>query len=135
MNAVFADAFEAPETYLGAPPDNAYLTALLGKSHVIALAACDGETVIGGLVAYVLDKFEQARAEVYIYDIAVAETHRRTGVATALIAALKPIARKAGAAVIFVQADDEDPPAIALYDGLGVRAKVLHFDIAVDAEA
>jgi aminoglycoside 3-N-acetyltransferase I len=33
--------------------------------------------------------------------------------------------------VIFVQADHGDDPAIALYERLGVREEVLHFDIAV----
>jgi hypothetical protein len=33
--------------------------------------------------------------------------------------------------VIFVQADLEDEPAIALYTKLGAREDVLHFDIAV----
>jgi len=33
--------------------------------------------------------------------------------------------------VIFVQADIEDDPAIALYTKLGIREDVLHFDIAV----
>ncbi|MEM9006448.1 MAG: AAC(3)-I family aminoglycoside 3-N-acetyltransferase, partial [Cyanobacteria bacterium P01_F01_bin.86] len=31
----------------------------------------------------------------------------------------------------FVQAEYQDPPAIALYEKLGVREAVLHFDIAV----
>ncbi|MGJ3231499.1 MAG: AAC(3)-I family aminoglycoside N-acetyltransferase [Oceanicaulis sp.] len=132
LNALFAEAFEDAAAYLGAPPDDAYLSALLAKPRVIALAAFDGSDVIGGLVAYTLDKLEQARAEVYIYDLAVAETHRRQGVATALIDALKPIARQAGAWAIFVQADYADPPAVALYDRLGVREAVLHFDISPD---
>lgn len=132
MNALFADAFEDPQAYLSAPPDDAYLTARLAKPHVIALAAFDGETLIGGVAGYVLEKFEQARSELYIYDLAVALSHLRRGVATALIEALKPVAREAGAAVIFVQADYEDPPAIALYEMLGVRQAVLHFDIEVD---
>lgn len=130
LNALFAKAFEEPETYLSAPPDDGYLADLLAKPHVVALAAFRGGALAGGLVAYVLDKFEQARAEVYIYDLAVAERHRREGVATALIEALKPIAREAGAWVMFVQADYVDPPAIALYDKLGLREEVLHFDIA-----
>lgn len=131
MNALFAEVFEDAETYLGAAPDDGYLHAWLSKPHVIVLAAFDGDTLIGGLVAYVLDKFEQARSEVYIYDLAVRETHRREGVATALIVALKPIAQAAGALVIFVQADYVDPPAIALYEKLGMREEVLHFDIPV----
>ncbi|NWG46638.1 MAG: AAC(3)-I family aminoglycoside N-acetyltransferase [Alphaproteobacteria bacterium] len=130
VNALFAEAFEDPETYKAAPPDDAYLEAWLGKPHVIALAAFAGEAVIGGLVAYELAKGEQARSEIYIYDLGVAEAHRRQGVATALIGALKPIARATGAWVIYVQADYADPPAIALYEALGTREEVLHFDIA-----
>ena len=51
--------------------------------------------------------------------------------ATALIEALKPIARDKGAWVIYVQADPPDAPAVALYDKLGVREEVYHFDISV----
>ena len=42
------------------------------------------------------------------------------------------MAKARGAYVIFVQADLGDDPAIALYDGLGVREDVLHFDIDLD---
>ena len=83
--------------------------------------------------AYDLQKFEQQRSEIYIYDLAVAATHRRRGIATALINALRAIGAARGAWVIYVQADtgDDDAPAIALYESLGVRENVLHFDIAV----
>jgi aminoglycoside 3-N-acetyltransferase I len=83
------------------------------------------------LAAYLLRKFEQERREAYIYDLAVAEGARRRGIATGLIEALKPVARAAGAHVIFVQADREDDPAIALYARLGRREEVFHFDIPV----
>ncbi len=43
-----------------------------------AVALNDG-LVVGGLTAYVLDKFEQARKELYIYNLAVSEAHRRLG--------------------------------------------------------
>ncbi len=127
----FGEAFEEPDTYGANRPDADYLQALLSDPNFIALAAMDGEQVVGGLAAYVLRKFEQARSEVYIYDLAVQESHRRQGVATALIEALKPIARAQGAWVIFVQADHGDDPAIALYESLGEREEVLHFDIPV----
>jgi aminoglycoside 3-N-acetyltransferase I len=87
--------------------------------------------VVGGLAAYELKKFEQARSEIYIYDLAVAESHRRQGIATALIAELQTIGAARGASVIFVQADHGDDPAIALYTKLGEREDVLHFDIEV----
>ena len=131
MLTMFGEAFGEPETYGAARPGDAYLRRLLGSERFIALAAIEGASVVGGLAAYVLDKFEQERSEVYIYDLAVAEPHRRSGIATALIEALKPIAAERGAYVIFVQADPVDAPAVALYSKLGQREDVLHFDIAV----
>ncbi|MGA7485742.1 MAG: GNAT family N-acetyltransferase, partial [Xanthobacteraceae bacterium] len=98
----------------------------------IALAAIDGEKVIGGLVAYELDKLERMRREIYIYDLAVDAAHRRRGVATALIEHLREIAAQRRAWVIYVQADYGDEPAIALYEKLGVREDVLHFDIGIE---
>lgn len=129
---VYQDAFDAVETYSCAPADDAYLRGLLASSEIITLVAEVDGAIVGGLTAYVLRKFEQARSEVYLYDLAVAETYRRRGIATALIQALKPIARQRGAWVIFVQADREDAPAVALYEKLGVREDPLHFDIALD---
>ncbi len=137
LHRVFADAFEDPETYLGRPARPEYLQRLLGTPSFIVLAAFDGAEVKGGIVAYELIKFEQERSEIYIYDLAVAASHRRRGIATALIGKLKELARRRGAYVIFVQADTapEDQPAIDLYSRLGVREDVLHFDIAVDQGA
>ena len=128
---MFGAAFEDPANYDDHRPGPDYQRALLGRDHFIALVALDDDVVIGGLAAYVLPKFEQARSEIYIYDLAVAAEHRRRGIATALIRALQSIAGEFGAYVIFVQADLGDDPAIALYTGLGIREDVLHFDIAV----
>lgn len=128
---VFAEAFEDPESYAACRPSAAYLQRLLAGDSFIGLVACVGDQVIGGLAAYVLEKFEQERAEIYIYDLAVAAAHRRQGVATALIRRLQEIGAERGAWVIFVQADPPDAPAIRLYEKLGVREEVLHFDIPV----
>lgn len=131
MLAMFGAAFDQRETYEGAQPDDGYLAQLLGKEHFIALAALDGDNAVDGLAAYVLDKFEQDRREIYIYDLAVDEAHRRRGIATALIEKLREIAADLNAYVIFVQADLEDAPAIALYNKLGTMETAHHFDIDV----
>lgn len=131
LNAVFGEAFGDSETYGAALPTDGYLTALLAKEHVIALVALAAGDVVGGLVAYELDKFERARREIYIYDLAVAEAHRRRGIAAALIERLRHIAAARRAEVIFVQADYGDDAAIALYEKVGTHEHVLHFDIAV----
>ena len=84
---------------------------------------------LDGLDAYVLEKFESARSEVYVYDLAVSEAHRRRGVATGLIRALGRVAKERGAYVMYVHADKGDDPAIKLYESLGTREDVHHFGI------
>lgn len=128
---VFAGAFEEPETYLSRQPSDAYAKRWLSSPANIALVALADGDVVGGIAAYVLEKFEQERSEIYIYDLAVAEHARRRGIATALVRALQGIAKRRGAWVIFVQADHGDDPAIRLYESLGEREEVLHFDVPV----
>lgn len=134
MLTTFGDAFDEVETYSSSRPSAAYLRRLLGSDTFIALAALKGDGVVGGIAAYELRKFEQERSEIYLYDLAVVEAHRRKGIATALIMELKKIAASRGADVIFVQADLGDEPAIALYTKLGAREEVLHFDIAPESK-
>jgi aminoglycoside 3-N-acetyltransferase I len=129
---VFAEAFEDPESYAGAQPGRDYIDRLLRSDSFIGLVAIDNGRVVAGLAAYELMKIEQQRSEIYIYDLAVLATHRRRGIATALIDRLRDIAVERGAWVIYVQADYGDEPAIALYTKLGVREDVMHFDIACD---
>jgi aminoglycoside 3-N-acetyltransferase I len=130
MLAMFGGAFGDMATYTAKPPDDAYLAKLLASDTFVAVAAFAGAEVVGGTASYVLPKFEQARAELYLYDLAVDEAHRRRGIATAMIEALKGIAAARGIYVMFVQADHGDDAAIALYTKLGAREDVLHFDIA-----
>jgi aminoglycoside 3-N-acetyltransferase I len=128
---LFGEAFEDRSTYQDAVPSDSYLCGFLGLDHVMVIAASQGDAVAGGLVAYELIKFERERREIYIYDLAVAADHRRKRVATNLIEELRRVAAARGAYVMFVQADRGDAAAIALYNSLGIREDVLHFDIPV----
>ena len=132
MNALFAEAFDDAESYADKPPSDAYAEAQLARPDTVLLIAEAGGAIVGALAGYILPKLEQARSELYIYDLAVAEAWRRRGVATALIEATRGVARESGCWVIYVQADTapEDAPARALYGKLGTREEVLHFDIA-----
>ena len=131
LQRVFAEAFDDRDSYLAKPPSDGYVQRWLGSDRGIVLVAMEEDEVVGGLVAYVLEKFEQERSEVYIYDLAVTERVRRRGIAAALIRELQRIAKARGAWVIFVQADYGDDPAIQLYESLGEREEVLHYDIPV----
>ncbi|NWH07818.1 MAG: AAC(3)-I family aminoglycoside N-acetyltransferase [Alphaproteobacteria bacterium] len=129
--SIFADAFGERETYLSAQPRPAYRDSLLSDAGFIGLVAARGGIIVGALAAYELRKFERERSEFYIYDLAVAEQHRRTGIATAMIEHLKRLAALRRGYVIFVQADYGDDAAIALYTKLGTREDVMHFDIEI----
>ena len=125
----FGEAFDEIETYQDSIPSDEYLYSLLNSDNFIALVAAVDDKIVGGLAAYVLKKFEQERSEIYIYDLAVLDGYRRQGIATGLINKLGEIARELGSYVIFVQADVGDDPAIKLYESLGTREDVHHFDI------
>ncbi len=137
LMTTFGEAFNDIDTYTQHRPSADYLRQLLGGDSFIALAALKNGQVVGGIAAYELKKFEQERSEIYIYDLAVLAGHRREGIATTLIEALKNIAAQRGAYVVFVQADNaaEDAPATALYTKLGMREEVLHFDILLNKSA
>ncbi|MBS0661030.1 MAG: AAC(3)-I family aminoglycoside N-acetyltransferase [Verrucomicrobia bacterium] len=133
INGLFGTVFADPENYGSHPPSPGYLQNLLRNPGFIALAAVEDDEVIGALAAYELPKFEQERSEIYLYDLAVAGSRRRRGVATALIERLQAIGAERGAHVLYVQADKnpEDQPAIELYSKLGNLEDVFHFDIPV----
>ena len=131
---VFGEAFEDEGTYGRARPASSYLQRLLGSDTFIALVAQVDGDVVGGLAAYELHKLEQERSEIYLYDLAVRDSHRRRGIATALIRRLQAVAAERGAWVVFVQADHGDDPAVALYTRLGVREDVMHFDLPLPGD-
>ena len=131
--AVFGAAFEDVPTYQGNIPSDAYLSARLGDGNCIVIVAQHRDAVVGGLVANVLHKLEQEPSEIYLYDLAVDERHRRQGIATRLIEELRTVGKRLGAYVIFVQADAVDEPAIKLYESLSEeKESPYHFDILVD---
>jgi aminoglycoside 3-N-acetyltransferase I len=129
MLSMFGRAFDNPEHYVSAQPTDEYLTGLLSQSFFVAVAAMIEGEVVGGIAGYVLPKFEQARNEIYLYDLAVDERFRRRGIATQLINRLRTLAKERGAGTVYVQADPEDTPAVELYSKLGVREDVYHFDM------
>lgn len=129
MLALFGEVFEDSRTYCDNQPSPEYVSNILAKKSFISLVAISDDSVIGGLTAYVLEKYEQERSEIYIYDLAVSDKFRRKKVATNLISTLCKEARNLDAYVVFVQADFGDDPAIALYESLGKKEDILHFDI------
>jgi aminoglycoside 3-N-acetyltransferase I len=129
LDRLFGELFEDRESDADRPQPDVWVEGLLERADFVMLVAEDGGTLVGGLLAYVLDSLEEARRQMYLYDLGVAGSHRRRGIATALIANLQALAAEIGAADLYVQADPEDAPALALYRGLGTGRAVFHFDI------
>ncbi|OKH17093.1 AAC(3)-I family aminoglycoside N-acetyltransferase [[Limnothrix rosea] IAM M-220] len=132
---VFGDAFQDKKSYCNHQPTDEYLQNLLNCDYFITLVALKSEQVVGGLVAYEFQKFEQARSEVYIYDLAVLEEYQRQGIATACIEKVREIAAVRGAYVVIIHAEKDNDPAINLYSKLGIREDVLHFDIPIPKQS
>jgi aminoglycoside 3-N-acetyltransferase I len=130
VNRLFGDAFEDAERYQAAPPSDEHLRQLLADPGFVALAVSEADGIVGALTAYELVKYERETREIYLYDIAVIETRRRLGAATILIQALRSIAAVRSAEIVFVQADRDDPAAVALYERFAERRDVYHFDIS-----
>ncbi len=110
-----AGVFEVPAEPLG----DTYLDRLLARPDVCALAAIDGDRVVGGLRAHVLPMTTTERSELFLYDIAVVPEQQRRGVGRALVEALRETAAADGIDVVWVPADNEDTHALDFYRALG----------------
>jgi aminoglycoside 3-N-acetyltransferase I len=132
INKLFAEVFEDEANYQSKLPSPEYLAAWLKDEKNIALAAeIDGE-VVGGLVAFTLQKFEQERTEIYIYDLAVSTAFQRRGIGRSLVNAVCKLAKQMGSSAVFVQADEGDE-AIKFYESLNPleNLKTRSFDLPI----
>lgn len=132
LNLLFGTVFNDPESYQHHKPSEEYLRNFLANKNNIVLVAEHNNDIIGGLVAYYLVKFEQERKEIYLYDLAVASHMQRRGVGRKLVEQLRQIAKRMGAYVVFVQAD-EGEDAIKFYESLqpSENLKTRSFDFEV----
>jgi aminoglycoside 3-N-acetyltransferase I len=115
---VFSQAFGDEVADTQDLPDDSYLTALLTKSDFYALVALSPEGVVGGLTGYELILPTKKKKELYLYDLAVDEKHRKQGIATSLMNELKMHARENNISLIFVEAESADIEAIGFYRSL-----------------
>jgi ribosomal protein S18 acetylase RimI-like enzyme len=93
--------------------------ALLTDSRALMLVAFDGERPVGFVLAHELPRRHGAPAKLFLYEVDVAESHRRRGIATALLSRLAELARERGIPAGFVLTEPDNGPANALYRGVG----------------
>ena len=92
---------------------------LLADPHTLMLVAFDGELPVGFVLAHDLPRRHGDRSGLFVYEVDVAATHRRLGIARALLERLAGVARERGIRQGFVLTEPENAPANALYGALG----------------
>ena len=121
--SVMAAAFEEEREPLG----DAYIDRLLAREDFWAIAAFEGDEIIGGVTAHTLPMTRNESSEVFLYDLAVRSDHRRKGVGRHLVTELRNRAAASGIGDVFVPADDEDVHALDFYRALGGAASPVTF--------
>ena len=99
--------------------DKADATALLADDRVIFLVGFDGDAAVGFVFAHELRRRRGDPAQLFIYDVDVAETHRRQGIGKALLREVAEVARGRGIRTGFVLTNESNEAAMALYRSAG----------------
>jgi aminoglycoside 3-N-acetyltransferase I len=92
---------------------------LLADPRTLMLAAFDDERPVGFLLAHELPRRHGDRSKLFVYEVDVAETHRRRGIAAALFGLLAELAHERGIRTGFVLSEPDNGPANALYRSVG----------------
>jgi ribosomal protein S18 acetylase RimI-like enzyme len=92
---------------------------LLADPQTLLLVAFDDASPVGFVLAHDLPRRRGHRSKLFVYEVDVAESHRRRGIGTALLARLAELARERGIRIGFVLTDEDNVAANALYHGAG----------------
>ena len=94
-------------------------TALLADDRTVFLAAFDGTRPVGFVFGYVLPRRHGEPSSLFVYEVDVAETHRRQGIATRLLREFGAFARGRGIRTGFVLTNAANEAAMGLYASVG----------------
>ena len=87
--------------------------ALLADRRTLMLVAFDGHRPVGFVLAHEMPRRHGDAAELFVYEVDVAESHRRRGIASALLTQLAELARERGIRSGFVLTEPGNGPANA----------------------
>jgi ribosomal protein S18 acetylase RimI-like enzyme len=108
---------KAPDGYPTPAVD--WLIRFLARPENVFIVAIDAGTPVGYIVAYLLDRIDRERQMMFFYEIGVAESHRRRGIGTAMIAELKRICAQHDVMKMWVPTGRSNIAATRLYATTG----------------
>lgn len=90
--------------------------------NLVLLAWAEGKPV-GWIRAFELPEIEAIGSMMLLFEIDVLESHRRQGVARALVEELKRVAKDRGCREVWVVTEDDNEPARRLYESSGLQCR------------
>lgn len=100
-------------------PSQETIVKFLSNSQNILLSAELDDSLVGQVIGYILERWDKDEPMLFLYSIDVAETHRRRGIGTALIEAIRKLGRTQGCSEAFVFTNEGNPAAMQLYQSTG----------------
>ena len=112
------------------PKPDATRRFLEEPTHHLLMALLDGEPL--GFVSGVETTHPDKGTEMLLYELSVAEPHRRRGIGRALVEALARLARMRGCYGMYVLTEDDNPAAKRTYASAGANEPTRHLMYAWD---
>ncbi len=100
-------------------PSQETIVKFLSNSQNILLSAEVDDLPVGQAIGYLLDRWDKDEPMLFLYSIDVAETYRRKGIGTALIAAVRKLGRVQGCSEAFVFTNESNLAGMQLYQSTG----------------
>lgn len=118
-----AEIFDRYRAHYGEPSDGSpsrpWLAKCLDTGQLRAFVAEDGAEMIGFATAMEVPASLRLAHFWHVRDLFVLPTHRRLGVARALLASIRAAALDAGALRLLLQTEEDNEPALRLYEASG----------------
>ena len=115
---------EASHLFDQLPRPDAIRRFFAEPTHHLFIAYSDREPV--GFVSGVEMTHPDKGTEMFLYELAVSEDHRKRGIGTALVTALRELAQENGCYDMWVLTDDANEPALKTYRKSGSSESSAH---------
>jgi GNAT superfamily N-acetyltransferase len=118
-----AEIFDCYRAHYGEPscgsPSRRWLEQYLNTGRLRAFVAEEGAEMVGFATTMDVPASLRLAHFWHVRDVFVLPTHRRRGIARALLASIRAAALDAGALRLLLQTEDDNQPALRLYEASG----------------